>query len=169
MSYNNPLPRLNIVLMAGPAVPVLGDFMLYAIVPLTKPTDLAADDAQNFRPGACSCKFRRISPRDGRAAVAAAVSFSGLAIPVVPVAGSRDQLNDPEVQSGQLHGAVPSNTYQRIPGSGHMVYQTDVTAVLRAVTETSCARRSDHPAHARRLGGALRFCSNQDPKELRSL
>ena len=152
--YYYPTPRLDMMLMASPAVPIVGDILRYAIAPLTSRLMWPLMMRKIFGPAPVPAKFHgfpmemAVRPSQLRAsaaesallipvAAAAAASYSSLKMPVVIVAGSDDRLIDPEVQSGQLHDAVPYSTYHRIPGSGHMVHQTDVTAVMRAITEAS--------------------------------
>lgn len=152
--YYYPTPRVDMMLMAGPAVPIVGDILRYAIAPLTSRLMWPLMMRKIFGPAPVPAKFgsfpmeMAVRPSQLRAsaaesallipvATAAAASYSSLAMPVVIVAGSDDRLVDPEVQSAQLHDAVPHSTYHRIPGSGHMVHQTDVTAVMRAITEAS--------------------------------
>lgn len=134
------------------AVPIMGDILRYAIAPLTSRLMWPLLMRMIFGPAPVPSKFAgfpremAVRPSQLRAsaaesallipvAAAAAASYFYLAMPVVIVAGSEDHLIDLAVQSGQLHDAVPHSTCHRISGSGHVVHQTDVTAVMRAITE----------------------------------
>lgn len=150
--YYYPTPRVDMMLMAGPAMPIVGDILRYTIAPLTSRLMWPLLMRKIFGPAPVPTKFvgfpreMAVRPSQLRAsaaesallipvAAAAAASYSALAMPVVIVAGSDDRLIDSAVQSGQLHDAVPHSTYHRISASGHMVHQTDVTAAMQAITE----------------------------------
>ncbi|TJZ91213.1 alpha/beta hydrolase [Paracoccus gahaiensis] len=150
--YYYPTPRLDMLLMAGPAVPVLGDILRHAVAPLTSRLVWPLLLRKIFGPAPVPAKFGgfpmemvvRPSQLHASAAesallipmVAATVArYPTLTMPVVIVAGSEDRLIDPDAQSGRLHDAIPHSSYHPVPGSGHMVHQTDAAAVMRAITE----------------------------------
>jgi pimeloyl-ACP methyl ester carboxylesterase len=56
---------------------------------------------------------------------------------VAIVAGAGDRLIDPEKQSRRLHGDIRHSVYRPVAGSGHMVHQTDLRAVMAAVDEVA--------------------------------
>ncbi|WP_228461918.1 alpha/beta fold hydrolase [Paracoccus liaowanqingii] len=150
--YYYPTPRLDMLLMAGPAVPVLGDILRHAVAPLTSRLAWPLLMRKIFGPAPVPAKFggfpmeMAVRPSQLQAsaaesallipmAAAAAARYPTLTMPVVIVAGSEDRLIDPDAQSGRLHDAIPDSSYHPVPGSGHMVHQTNAPAVMRAITE----------------------------------
>lgn len=152
--YYYPTSRLDMLLLAGPAVPGVGTVLRHAITPGASRLLWPALMRKIFGPRPLPAKFdgfpreMAVRPSQLRAsasesallipiATAASSRYPRLTMPVVIVAGTKDRLVDPVVQSGRLHAALPHSTYHPIQGGGHMVHQTDTEAILRAIAEAS--------------------------------
>lgn len=152
--YYYPTSRLDMLLLAGPAVPGVGTVLRHAITPGASRLLWPALMRKIFGPRPVPAKFdgfpreMAVRPSQLRAsasesallipiATAASSCYSRLKMPVVIVAGSKDRLIDPVAQSGRLHADLPHSTYHPIRGGGHMVHQTDTEAILRAIAEAS--------------------------------
>lgn len=150
--YFYPTPRVDMLLMAGPAVPVFGDILRYSITPIASRLLWPMLLRKIFGPAHVPRKFRdfpmemAVRPSQLRASAtesallipmvsAASTSYPTLTMPVVIVAGSGDRLIDPVAQSARLHSALPHSTYHQVPASGHMVHQTDTAVIMKAITE----------------------------------
>ena len=117
-----PAPRLDMVMMAAPAVPVLGDIMRYTIAPFAIRLMWPLLLRKIFRPAPVSEKFegfpREMAVRPSQiraeaaesallipAATTASAHYGELTMPVAILAGSGDRVIDPKSQSGRLHPA----------------------------------------------------------------
>ena len=152
--YYFPTPRLDMVMVSGPAVPVLGDIMRYTIAPIVNRLMWPLLLRKIFGPAPIPEKFEgfpremAVRPSQIRAeaaesallipvAATAAAHYGELKMPVAILAGAGDRLIDPESQSGRLHQVVAHSTYRCLEGSGHMVHQTDPVAVMSAIDEVT--------------------------------
>jgi len=148
--YYYPSARLDAVIMAGPAVPLLGDIARFTIAPIASRLAWPLLMRKIFGPAPVPAKFNQfpkemaIRPSQLRASAeesalliptadAASSEYEDLRMPVVIVAGAEDRLIDPAEQSLQLHRAIPQSTFRPVRGSGHMVHQTHPEFVLAAV------------------------------------
>ncbi|HEX2256008.1 MAG TPA: alpha/beta hydrolase [Afifellaceae bacterium] len=158
--YYFPSARVDAVIISGPAVPVLGDVVRYTIAPIASRLAWPLLMRKIFGPAPVPAKFRRfpkemaVRPSQIRAeaaesalliptAAAASGNYASLKMPVVIVAGAEDRLIDPAAQSHRLHRTIPQSTFRPVPGSGHMVHQTNTEAVMSAIEEVSA--RADAP------------------------
>ena len=154
--YYYPTPRADMLLLTGPAVPVLGDILRYAIAPVASRLLWPAILRKIFGPSPVPEKFRgfpkemAVRPSQLRASAAesallipvaggAASRYPTLTMPVIIVAGTKDRLIDPAAQSERLHRALPRSSYHPVPGAGHMVHQTDTAVIVEAIAEASKA------------------------------
>ena len=64
-------------------------------------------------------------------------SYGELTMPVVIIAGELDRLIDTDRQSGQLHRDLGQSSFHSVPGAGHMVHQTAMSAVMAAIDEAA--------------------------------
>jgi pimeloyl-ACP methyl ester carboxylesterase len=152
--YYYPSARMDVALMSGPAVPVLGDVLRYTIAPIASRLMWPRLMRKIFGPAPVPEKFQRfpkemaVRPSQIRAgalesallvptAAAAAGTYTSLKMPVAIVAGAEDRLIDVNKQSSRLHRAVAHSTFRAVPGSGHMVHQTNPDALMSAITEVA--------------------------------
>jgi pimeloyl-ACP methyl ester carboxylesterase len=150
--YYYPSARLDMVAMSAPAVPVLGDVARYTVAPLASRLIWPLLMRKIFGPARVPPKFRRfpkemaVRPSQLRAAAAesglliptaaaASDDYATLKMPVVIVAGAQDRLIDTAKQSGRLHEDIVQSIFRPVPGSGHMVHQTNPAAVISAIDE----------------------------------
>lgn len=149
--YYYPSLRFDAAAMSAPAVPVLGDILRYTLAPLAGRLLWPAMLRKIFGPREVPRKFSdgfpeglalrpsqlRASAAESALMVPAALQAQGgyqdLAMPVVIIAGDRDRIVDIERQSLRLHGEIAHSLLRILPGSGHMIHQTDTEAVLAAI------------------------------------
>jgi pimeloyl-ACP methyl ester carboxylesterase len=148
--YYYATPRADVMVMSGPAIPVIGDVIRYTIAPVISrilwPTLLH----KIFGPRAVPAKFAgfpkemALRPSQIRASAAeaalmlpAASSHSGeypdLKMPVTIIAGEDDRLIDIDEQSARLHRDVGQSKFSRLSGEGHMIQQTATASVMAAI------------------------------------
>lgn len=150
--YYYPTARVDMVLLSGPAMPLLGDVARYTIAPMASRLVWPLLMRKIFGPAPVPAKFEHfpremaVRPSQIRAGAAesahliptaAAVSgdYATLKMPVVIVVGAEDRLIDPVAQSCRLHDTIAQSSLHSVPGSGHMVHQTSPEAVMAAIDE----------------------------------
>lgn len=149
--YYYPSVRLDVPLLSGPAVPVLGDLMRYTVSPLISRAIWPAMLRRIFGPAEVPLRFRREFPVDMvmrpsqlRASAAdtalmipAAFSlhkrYRELDMPVVIMAGDGDRHVDSFSQSERLHGELPRSTLHITHGAGHMLHHLAPLEVMAAI------------------------------------
>ncbi len=168
--YYFPTARVDVVAGSGPAIPILGDILRYTLAPLLGRIAWPAVMRKIFGPAETPRKFtkgfpRALALRPSQLRASAAESalmipdafgmrarYGELTMPVVIIAGELDRLIDTERQSGQLHDDIAHSTFHSVPGAGHMVHQTAMSAVMDAIDEAAEAKvdgqkpRVIHPA-----------------------
>jgi pimeloyl-ACP methyl ester carboxylesterase len=162
--YYFPVPRLDALLVAPAALPMLGDILRYTISPVFGWLTMPLMKRAMFAPAPLTERFKReystalalrpsqlrATASDGALMVSDAKGLSarygGLAMPVAIVAGSGDKVVSPD-HAERLRGAVPQGTLRIVEGPGHMVHHVATGQVVEAVEEV--ARRSE-PASADR-------------------
>lgn len=154
--YYYPTPRLDGLLLSGPAVPILGDVIRYSISPIVSRLMWPQVARRIFAPEAIPPKFalfpKEMAFRPSQIRAAAAESammvpnayvtqarYKKLAMPVVIIAGDQDRLVDIEAQSSRLHRELPHSVMRRVRGAGHMVHQTATAQVVDAIEEAAKA------------------------------
>jgi pimeloyl-ACP methyl ester carboxylesterase len=154
--YYYPTVRADVVAMAGPAVPVIGDVVRQSISPILSRLMWPRLLRKLFGPEPVPEKFAgfpramAVRPSQIRAnaaeaalmipdAFAARPVYAGLEMPVAIIAGADDRLIDAEVQSARLHAAIPHSSFHRVPGAGHMIHQTATAAVMAAIEKVAAA------------------------------
>ena len=152
--YYYPSARGDMAVMAAPAVPLLGDLVRYTIAPIASRLMWPALMRKIFGPAPVPPKFRlfpkemAVRPSQIRAAAAesallvptaaaTAADYAMLEMPVAIIAGAEDRLINPAKQSRRLHRQIAQSTFHEVPGSGHMVHQTDPRAVMSAIGEVN--------------------------------
>ncbi|MBM3604840.1 MAG: alpha/beta hydrolase [Alphaproteobacteria bacterium] len=150
--YFYPTARVDMMLLSGPAVPVVGDIARYTVAPLASRLVWPRLMRKIFGPAPVPAKFNgfpkemAVRPSQIRAeaeesallipfAAASSQIYAALTMPVVIVAGTGDRLIDPADQSRRLHDAISHSSFHPVPGSGHMVHQTNPEAVMAAINE----------------------------------
>lgn len=156
--YFYPSVRADVVLAAGPAVPVLGDVVRYSVSPIMARLLWPVLTRKIFGPSPVPRKFdgfpkeMAVRPSQIRAsaaesalmipdAILASRHYADLTMPVVIVAGEEDRIVDIDDQSARLHAELPRSTLHRVPGVGHMVHQSATEAVMAAIDEAFEGRR----------------------------
>lgn len=149
--YYFPTARVDAAVMAGPAVPVLGDVIRHTVSPLLGRLIWPKLIGKMFAPQPVSRRFAAgfpaemaLRPSQIRASAAEAGmmiptaestcnSYPALQMPVSIIAGEGDRIVDIEAQSRRLHRDIPHSSFQSVAGAGHMVHHADPGAVLRAI------------------------------------
>ena len=153
--YYFPTPRADI-LLAGPAIPGLGDIVALTMAPILSRLMWPAMLSKMFGPRSVPEKFAgfpkemAVRPSQIRAsaaetalmipnAIASAKTYDVLAMPVIIIAGEDDRLIDIDAQSGRLHNEVRQSKMHRIAGAGHMIQQSATGDVMAAIDEAAAA------------------------------
>ena len=148
--YYFPTARLDLPLLAPPALPLIGDLLRHTVSPLIGRALWPAMLRLVFGPAPVPAYFERfptwmaLRPSQLRASAedSALLIPSVLALrrrygtldaaPVV-VAGAQDRYVDPERHSVRLAHAMPGSQLLLSPRAGHMVHHTDPRRVLQAI------------------------------------
>jgi pimeloyl-ACP methyl ester carboxylesterase len=151
--YYYPTPRADVLLLSGPALPVVGPIISYTIAPLVSRMIWPLLVNKIFAPAGVPAKFEQgfpkemaLRPSQLRASAeetalliptAAALQqrYGELNLAVTIAAGADDQIITTERQSAHLHEELLHSTFRRIQGSGHMVHQTATGEIIAAVDE----------------------------------
>ncbi|MDB5793105.1 MAG: alpha/beta hydrolase [Massilia sp.] len=152
--YYYPTLRLDVPVLAQPAIPVIGDLMRYTISPLisrmlwpllTKHVFAPMKVAERFRQLPVWMALRpgqlRASAAESALMVPAAMSLSKrldtLRVPVQIISGTRDKIVKPASNSERLHEQLQdrgqSSELHLQPGVGHMVHYAHPEQVVGAV------------------------------------
>lgn len=148
--YYYPSVRADVVLMSGPAVPVLGDVLRYTVSPLLARLMWPAMLRKLFGPAPVAESFASfpsamtMRPSQLRAsaaesalmipdAIAAQGHYGDLAMPVAIVSGVGDKIVDVDHQARRLHREIAHSTLHIVPDCGHMVHHTAPRRVMAAV------------------------------------
>jgi pimeloyl-ACP methyl ester carboxylesterase len=152
--YYYPTLRLDVPLLAQPAIPVIGDLMRYTVSPLISRMLWPLISKHMFAPMKVSERFRQLPPwmalrpkqlrasgAEAALMVPAAMSLSKrverLRVPVQIITGTQDKIVKPAAQSERLHTALQhaghSSELHVQPGVGHMVHYAHPEQVAAAV------------------------------------
>lgn len=149
--YYFPTPRVDAVLGAAPAIPVVGDVMRHTVSPLLGAATFPAVAKQIFSPAEVPDAFMEankalaLRPSQIRAEAADAAlilpaaagyqsRYGELDRPLAIAHGPPDKLI-PFEQSERLHAAVPGSTLHSIEGAGHMLHYPRLDAVADVIEE----------------------------------
>jgi pimeloyl-ACP methyl ester carboxylesterase len=152
--YYYPTVRPDVVAMAAPALPLIGDFLSQTVSPLISRAAWPLMMSKIFGPRSVPRKFEAfpkemaLRPSQIRASAAESAlmipdafhlrnQYAHLKMPVVIIAGEQDQLVDIETQSARLHSEVSQSRFHRVPGNGHMIQQTATDQVMSAISEAT--------------------------------
>ena len=162
--YYFPNLRLDALMTAPVALPVLGDAMRYTVTALSARALLDGAVKQMFAPADVPADFMlmlsremllrpvqlRANAEDAAFMMPAAGTLSKrlneLQMPVTIIAGERDPVVDVEAHSARLHEALPGSRLVVVPGAGHMVHYVAQHQVVEAVTANAAVsplRRND--------------------------
>jgi pimeloyl-ACP methyl ester carboxylesterase len=148
--YYFPTLRLDVPLMAPPAIPVLGDLMRYTLSPLIGRLLWPGMLKLLFSPAPVPHYFERfpvwmmLRPLQLRAAaeeaamlIPSAMSmqqrYRDMQVRTVIVAGAQDRYVDHARHSVELAKVIPGADLILSPRAGHMVHHTDPRRVLQAI------------------------------------
>ena len=151
--YYHPTARLDALLVAPAAVPVLGDALRHTVAPPFARATLPSTLRVMFSPRPVPPRFRALFPHEmvPRPSQIRAIAREGTIMlpeagrllerlrahgprcPVAVVAGLEDRIVDPHDQSGRLAGALPGSRLTLVRGAGHMVHHAAPDAVADAV------------------------------------
>jgi pimeloyl-ACP methyl ester carboxylesterase len=162
--YYRPTVRVDVPLVAPPAIPVLGAVLRHTVSPLLGRALLPLNLKAMFAPLPVPDAFRRgfpygfpVRPGQIRAESQDAVTmvpavaamrerYRDLHLPVTIMAGTHDRIVDVDSHAVWFHEAVPGSELRLVPEAGHMFHY----AVPEQVTDAIAA-----VADGRRLSGEL--------------
>ena len=149
--YYYPSLRLDALLTAPVALPVLGDAMRYTVTALTSRALFDKMAKSMFSPDDVPANFfpilsremllrpvqLRANAEDAAFMVPAANSMSSryheLKMPVTLIAGEEDPVVSTAGQSARLHDELPHSTLHAVPGTGHMAHYVAQDLIVKAV------------------------------------
>lgn len=162
--YYYPSLRIDSLLTAPVAWPVLGDLMRYTVTALTARATLDSVVRGIFAPARLPHGFYHALPRelllrplqlrataeDGSFMVpqARALSrrYNELRLPPVTlIAGAQDKVVDPKAHSERLHAELPRSQLILVPGAGHMAHYQAQDEIAQAVDQVQRVRAGSSP------------------------
>jgi pimeloyl-ACP methyl ester carboxylesterase len=159
--YYYPTLRLDALLTAPVALPVLGDAMRYTVSALSGRAMLNRLVERMFAPARVPPDFFfalaremmlrpvqiRANAEDAAFMIPAARSISRrygeLRLPVTLVAGSDDKVVDVKAHSARLHRQLPQSHLVVVPHTGHMAHYTAQNAIVAAAARSLPAASSE--------------------------
>jgi pimeloyl-ACP methyl ester carboxylesterase len=152
--YYYPTLKPDVVALAAPSLPLLGDLLSHTVSPLLSRAMWPLMMAKIFGPQPVPRKFNgfpkemALRPSQIRASAAESalmipdafklrVQYANLKMPVVIIAGEEDKLIDVDTQSARLHSDVPQSSFHKFAENGHMIQQTATDKVMSAIREAS--------------------------------
>jgi len=168
--YFYPAVRVDALMAAPVALPVLGDVMRYTVTALAARMTLKGQVKVMFAPNEVPEQFLpvlaremlvrpvqlRANAEDAAFMMPEAKKLSGrygeLTLPVTLIAGEDDQVVDPLAHSGRLNNELAHSELHLLPGIGHMSHhfaQDRIMAVLgRPALSLAATRTADSLGHA---------------------
>lgn len=148
--YYYPSMRVDVPLLSGPAIPVLGDVLRYTVSPLVTRMLWRPLTKQVFAPMPVDPRFRELPvwmmlrPSQLRAsaaetalmvpaAAALAKRYPELHVPAVIIAGTGDKVADFTHNAERLSERLPDSELQLQPGVGHMTHYAHPDKVMAAI------------------------------------
>lgn len=146
-----PLPRADVALLSGPALPVLGDVMCHTVSPLIGRLISQPLFRKLFAPGPVDSRFLQgfptgmaLRPSAIRAsaedtafmipdAAVLAPRYGELDMPVVIMAGAGDEQVNTSAHSRSLHASIPGSQLIVLDGVGHMIHYAATDRIVEAV------------------------------------
>jgi pimeloyl-ACP methyl ester carboxylesterase len=161
--YYFPSFRLDAVLVAGYAIPVLGDILRYTVLPVFGWLSMPLTKRLMFAPSPMTDRFKaeystglalrpsqiRATVVDGTMMVPSAASlrahYPELDIPVRILAGAGDLVVRPR-QAERLHAAINGSELRIVPGVGHMIHHVSTAEIVEAVDDAASLASERAPA-----------------------
>ena len=161
--YYYPSVRGDVLYLAPPAIPLLGDVMRYTVSPLLGAAKRGAIEARLFNPKPVPPSWRddfpfemTLRPAQIRAEAAEAAMMipataslvprlSELTLPLLIIAGEGDEISDPVDQSQRLAISVPGSALLLLEGIGHMVHHSATREVVDAIEAQVMKGREREP------------------------
>jgi pimeloyl-ACP methyl ester carboxylesterase len=152
--YYFPTIRLDSLLVAGGAIPVVGDVLRYTISPVFGWLTMPLTKRVMFAPASMTDRFKaeystamamrpsqiRAMVVDGALMMPCAAGlrahYHELSMPVVIMAGAGDLVVSSR-HAERLHEAIPGSALQIVPGVGHMVHHVATSQAARAIADVS--------------------------------
>ena len=149
--YYYPTLRADVALFSPPAIPVIGDFLRYTVVPPLTAAMLPAMVKRSFAPLPVPDRFAKgfpaglaLRPSQIRAeaeetammiSAAAAMQdrYRELRMPVTIMAGTQDRIVDHRRHAVRLGGEVTHSTLRLVPNAGHMIHYAVPDHVVEAI------------------------------------
>jgi pimeloyl-ACP methyl ester carboxylesterase len=164
--YYYPTVRVDALLAAPVALPIVGDALRYTITALAARATLKSVVKGMFVPREVPPDFFAVVSREMMlrpsqiranaedaafmmpAAASLAARYSELRLPVTIMAGAADGVVDPEAHSVRLHDDVPDSELVVLPEIGHMVHHATSDAIAAALVESALNDASVPPESA---------------------
>jgi len=160
--YYYPSLRLDVMVGAPPALPLVGDVLRYTVAPLAGRLIWPAAIGRAFAPMPVPESFSKVSPwmvlrpaqlranaADGSLMIPGAMSlarrYGELKVPVQILAGTQDGVCSCAHNAERLHAALRHSELSVTPGVGHMLHYAEPGKVLGAID--AIAAQVGEPAH----------------------
>ena len=171
--YYYPTLRIDALLAAPRALPIVGDVMRYTIDAIVARLLLGQTFKAMFAPNPVPPNFSQVLDREillrpsqikanaeDAAYLLPAVAalrkrYAMLTTPTVILAGRADKVVDPDAHSRRLHGELRNSELHIVPGVGHMVHYAAADAVVNAIAapEIPTLRQAVSPTSLRASQG----------------
>ncbi|MBB3223905.1 alpha/beta fold hydrolase [Pseudoduganella umbonata] len=155
--YYYPNPRADVVLMSGPAIPLVGDVMRFTVSPLVSRLLWPGFVKKVFSPRPVADSFRRwpkwlsLRPSQLRAASAESVlmipaaanlrhRYAEITLPVTIFTGTGDKVVDPGHNAERLHRELLQSQLHTVQDAGHMLHYVAQDEIVRAVRDIAEGR-----------------------------
>lgn len=162
--YYFPIFRLDALMVAPGAIPLLGDVLRYTIAPLFGWLTMPLTKRVMFAPAPATPRFQaeystamalrpsqiRASCVDGTFMMSSAQSlrahYGGLSLPVAIMAGDGDKVVSPR-HAERLQAAISGSTLRIVGGAGHMIHHVATDQVVETIlSATKAAGKPVGPA-----------------------
>jgi pimeloyl-ACP methyl ester carboxylesterase len=148
--YYFPAARLDVLLAAPAAIPIIGDVMRYTVSAILTRLLLRRSIKAMFAPQAVPGEFlpvlrREMLVRPGQiranaedaafmipGARALSKRYAELTMPVAIFAGEADKIVDPERHARKLHAVLSNSELKVVRGQGHMLHYGIVEEIIRS-------------------------------------
>jgi pimeloyl-ACP methyl ester carboxylesterase len=161
--YYKPTMRMDVPLVAPPAIPVIGDVLRYTVSPLMGAALMPLNVKAMFSPLDVPKRFKREFPygfpvrpgqirAESQDAVTMVPAVYGMAdrirdltIPITIMAGTEDGIVDHDGHARWFHEQLPGSVLRLVPGAGHMVHYAvpdEVAEAVEAVAERKAMVRA---------------------------
>ncbi len=155
--YYFPAFRLDALMVAPVAVPVLGDILRYTISPIFGWLTMPLTKRAMFAPAPVTPRFKaeyssamalrpsqiRATSEDGAWMVPSAMGlqadYGALSLPVAIMAGDGDKIVSPR-HAERLRATIPGSSLQIVAGAGHMVHHVAAEQVMECVLAVATTR-----------------------------